>query len=106
MRSAAIHPLKAYAVKNICEIALEYPVIKRLIVFGSAATEHCTENSDLDICVDTDANDNDRTLIDAYTRMSEACNYDCDILTYRKLGSRLRTEVDATGVLVYEAAKN
>lgn len=88
-------------VDKICNAAKESGIVNRLIVFGSAVTEHCSHESDLDICVDTDCADNNRELFKLYARMSKICDYNCDILTYSKLGEGLKTEIDQTGIVVY-----
>lgn len=100
-----INPIKQDYVDKICDAAKESGIVNRLIIFGSAVTDHCDQESDLDICVDTDCEDNNRALFKLYVSMSRICDYNCDILTYSKLGEKIRNEVDQKGVLVYEAGK-
>lgn len=101
-----INPIKKDYVDKICDAAKESGIVNRLIIFGSAVTDYCEKESDLDICVDTDCADNNRALFRLYVKMSKICDYNCDILTYSKLGEKIRYEVEQKGVLVYEAGKS
>ncbi len=100
-----INPVKQVYVDKICDAAKESGIVNRLFIFGSAITEQCDGESDLDICVDTDCADNNRALFRLYVQISRICDYNCDILTYSKLGEKIRNEIDQKGVLVYEAGE-
>lgn len=93
---------KESMVSEICKLATSSDIVKRIIIFGSAITDECTEDSDLDICVDTDCKDKDMRLYGLYCEISKISDYNCDILTYKKLGSVLKDEVDKNGIIVYE----
>ena len=43
---------KQDVVSKLCGLAKRYPYVKRMIVFGSAASNTCSEESDIDICFD------------------------------------------------------
>lgn len=101
-----IHSAKIEYIDKICYAAAQSNIVKRLFIFGSAVTDSCTDDSDLDICVDTDCEDNDVKLFNLYSTISKICDYNCDILTYRKLGSQIKGEVDSKGVIVYESEKS
>lgn len=101
-----INQVKRGYVDELCAVAKESGIVNRLYIFGSAVTDDCSQESDLDICVDTDLADNDRALFKLYVRMSKICDYNCDILTYSKLGKKIKEEVDNKGVIVYETGKS
>jgi Predicted nucleotidyltransferases len=96
-----IHILKRKLVYEICKTAASSDIVKRIIVFGSAITDKCTEDSDVDICVDIDCDDKDMRLYTLYINISKTCEYNCDILNYRKLGSDLKRQIDKNGIVVY-----
>ena len=85
------------------EVAREYPFVKRLIIFGSTVTDHCTEESDIDVCADVDCPDRGRDLHNLHVALCKTCDANCDILIYRRLDGQIKDEVDRKGVTVYAA---
>lgn len=98
----AIHMTKRNVVEEICKIAASSGIVNRMFVFGSAVTDRCIKDSDIDICINTDYDDKNMKLYDLYSEISKVCDYNCDILTYNKLGNSLKDEVDKNGIVVYE----
>ncbi|MBR0163309.1 MAG: nucleotidyltransferase domain-containing protein [Lachnospiraceae bacterium] len=96
-----IHPLKQKQVDRIHHAAAKYPEIKRVYVFGSAATALCNVDSDLDICIDADMSDGLR-IYEMQKEFGEACDWNCDMIMYGHLGARLKKTVDEQGVVIYE----
>ena len=47
-----INIIKRDQVYSCVEIVKTLPRIKRVIIFGSSVTDHCSAGSDLDICLD------------------------------------------------------
>ena len=97
-----INRLKRDQVSLCVEIIKTLPRIKRMIVFGSGVTDHCREDSDLDICLDIEGSTRGLDLFEVSSRISKACDHNCDMLTYGKLKGRIKEEIDAKGVVVYE----
>lgn len=77
------------------------PVIDRVIIFGSAISEDCTENSDIDICIDTKYDTKNETYFNVSGRLPDVMEDLCDILKYNRLNPRFKEVVDK-GVVVYE----
>lgn len=102
MNLNSINSIKRPIVEDICNIVKESGIVKRLFVFGSSVTNECSEDSDIDLCLDTDYADANVNLIRLYQKIGKACDFDCDILKYNKLGAGLKSEVDRKGVVVYD----
>lgn len=96
-----IHPLKQKAVDRIYHLASKFGEIKRVYIFGSAASALCNVDSDLDICIDADMSDGLR-IYEMQKEFGESCDWNCDMIMYGHLGSRLKKTVDEQGVVIYE----
>lgn len=93
---------KVDIVKELCVLAEKNNIIKRIIIFGSAAQKKCSEDSDLDICLEIIGETNDLKLHDFRVKANKACDYNCDIVIYNQVGSNLKEEINNKGVVVYE----
>ena len=100
-----INALKKKQVSLCIEIVKEVPRIKRMIIFGSGVTDNCTEDSDLDICLDIEGSTRGLDLFEVSGKINRACDYKCDLLTYGKLDGKIKEEVDHKGVVVYELSR-
>lgn len=89
--------------EKICEVAKDNAIVKRVIVFGSAANGTCTSKSDIDVCFDINCTTRDLRVYDLNVAVNKVCDYNCDIFFYNYLGDHLKEEIDRTGVTVYEA---
>lgn len=85
----------------IDEMNKKEPVIDRVIIFGSAIREDCTEDSDIDVCIDTKYDTHNSTYFNASGRLSDVMDDLCDILKYNRLNQNFKRIVDQ-GVVVYE----
>ncbi|MCC8106116.1 MAG: nucleotidyltransferase domain-containing protein [Clostridiales bacterium] len=100
---ARISTVKRSEVEKTIQIAQTSDVIRRLIIFGSAVTDNCREESDVDICLDVSCSTRDKRLFRPVCDFNKACNYNCDVLFYHRLGEKLKKEIDTKGVEVYVA---
>ncbi len=75
--------------------------INRLILFGSVAKGTDTEDSDIDLCIDTTYDIHDRGLFLIFTGIEKACGFACDLLIYSYLSGSIKQEVDTNGVVLY-----
>ena len=91
---------KAYVCQMI-DVAREHDIVKRLIIFGSAVTDHCTDESDIDICADVSYQEKGLKVYKLGADLARICNGNCDILFYDRLKGRIKDEVDTKGVVVY-----
>ena len=83
------------------EMNKKEPVIDRVIIFGSAIRDDCTEDSDIDVCIDTQYDTRNSTYFNASGRLPDVMDEICDILKYNRLNQRFKAIVDQ-GVVVYE----
>ena len=97
-----INYIKRAQVTMCVDIVKTLPRIKRMIIFGSGVTDHCYEDSDLDICLDIEGSTRGMDLFEVSKNISKACDYNCDMLTYGKLSGKIKDEIDNKGVVVYE----
>ena len=93
---------KRHMVRKLCELAVKMPIVERIIVFGSAAENACTENSDLDICYVLNCDTKDKRARELSVETSRICDYNCDVVYYDLIGEELKHEIDAKGIVVYE----
>ena len=98
-----IDKAKQTTVQNLCNLAEETPIVKKIIIFGSAASQTCTPESDIDICYDITCDTKDLRTYDLSKKTVRICDYNCDIVFYSLLGSNLKNEIDSKGVIVYES---
>lgn len=102
-----IHPLKQKEVAEIIKVSSQFSFIKSIKIFGSAITDECTINSDLDLCVDCNESciDEDGVFTLEANRfiklVRSICKNGCDI-GFVELLKDSYIEKDALGgVLVY-----
>lgn len=100
--TSMVNDIKRKKVEKVIQIASNTGVVRRLIIFGSAVTNECREESDVDICLDISCETSDKRLRRPMYDFNEACDFNCDILFYHKLGEKLKREIDTKGVEVYE----
>lgn len=96
-----INEIKREQVVSCINVVSKYKFVKRLIVFGSSVTDYCTEESDIDLCIDMEGSTIGMHTFYLDTDLCKACNYNCDILTYHKLSGRIKEEIDNKGIVVY-----
>lgn len=77
------------------------PVVNKIVVFGSAISDECTEDSDIDLCIYSDYNNTNNTYMDMRGKLMDKIGDICDILTYSRLNDNWKEIVDK-GVVVYE----
>ena len=70
-----INDIKRNQVSLCIEIVKELPRIKRMIIFGSGVTDNCTDESDLDICLDIEGSTRGLDLIEVSGKINKACDY-------------------------------
>lgn len=102
LKFSKIHPIKREKVKKACQYVKEYPFIKKMIIFGSAITDYCTNESDIDICLMIDKNKKQKDYIRMYGELPLYIDDLCDILIYDKLNKDWQKQIDEKGVVVYE----
>ncbi|MCD8379589.1 MAG: nucleotidyltransferase domain-containing protein [Lachnospiraceae bacterium] len=103
VNTSRVNAIKKKEVEKLIKIARDTGVVNRLVIFGSAVTNDCNEESDVDMCLDISCETSDKRLRRPVYELNEACDFNCDILFYHKLGENLRNEIDSKGVTVYAA---
>ena len=100
---SAIDLRKQNIVSSLCDLAESNPIVKKIIIFGSAAKKTCTDSSDIDICYDILCDTTDKRARELSVATSKICDYNCDVVYYDLIGSNLKREIDTKGVTVYES---
>lgn len=93
---------KQNVVLEICQNAQQTPIVEKVIIFGSAASGTCTKDSDLDLCYVLSCDTHNLEVYNLSKKTAKACNHNCDIFFYNSIGSKLQSEIDSKGVVVYE----
>ena len=101
-----INRKKVDFVRKMVEVVQNYDIVKRLIIFGSAVTENCTDESDIDICADIAYREKGLKVYNLGVDLSRICDGNCDILFYDRLKGQIKDEVDKKGVVVYVAGES
>ncbi len=102
-----IHPLKQRLVADIVKAAYNDVGVKSIRVFGSAITNRCDPESDLDLCIEWnfDCYDENGVLVPETVcfmrQISLLSNGNCDVVHYQYLGGTVVEEAAKGGVLVY-----
>lgn len=89
-----IHPLQQKKVLEIVEYLSQNKNVNKIILFGSSITDRCNNNSDVDLYVEL--NENQNHLIQKYF------NFVYDLWTNYTAPDELKEEIFKKGVLVYE----
>lgn len=77
-------------------------LIDKIFIFGSAVTDDCTEESDIDICFNTTYDCTNRDFFYLYGTLPLEMNDLCDIIILDKADEKLKKEILTKGVEVYE----
>ena len=77
-------------------------MVTKLLIFGSAATKECDENSDIDICFYINTDVSDKRAFKLTCDAAEICDDNCDILYSSLIGQNFRNKIEHSGVFVYE----
>lgn len=86
-------------VENINTIT---PTIDKIIVFGSAITDTCDDESDIDICFVSRYPVNDKRFLTVYGKFPIIAEDNCDIFEINNINKKLRHEIETKGIIVYE----
>jgi predicted nucleotidyltransferase len=78
--------------------------IVRAIVFGSYAKGNATENSDIDIVVDSNGFLNGIDFFTAQYEIAQALPIKSDVFEQREIkkGSKMQADILRTGIVIYE----
>ena len=103
---AKVNHRKLDSVKKMIAVARKYPFVRRLLIFGGAVTDHCTEESDIDVCADIELEEKGSNLHELHVDLCKTCDANCDILIYERLKGKIKNVVDTKGVTVYASGKS
>lgn len=88
-----IHPIQQHRIEDILEELKKHESVRKIIVFGSSVTHKCNYDSDIDLYVELDKDENVKTY-----------NVDCpvDFWTNFNVTPEMLNEIKNKGVEVYE----
>lgn len=103
--TSKINKIKRDCVNEMVKAARKYPFVKRLIIFGSSVTDRCTEESDIDVCMDVGDKTQGLDLFNFHADICKSCDFNCDVLNYYRLKGDIKNEIDNKGVVVYASGQ-
>lgn len=80
-----VNKIKKDCVYQMIDAVRKHDIVKKLIIFGSAVTDHCTNESDIDICADVSYQEKGLKLYRLGADLARICHGNCDILFYDRL---------------------
>ena len=78
-------------------------IINKIVVFGSAVREDCTEDSDIDMCIFSDFTTKNNEYLFLRGRFPMIIDDICDIFRYADITEKYQKIINERGVVVYEA---
>ena len=96
-----IYPLKQKQVSEIYRQAKRFPIIRKVIVFGSSVTPRCRSDRGGDLWVAAGVSDGMK-VFEMQKALGEACDWNCDMVIYDNIGSALKQTVQREGVVIYK----
>ena len=101
-----INSIKRDKIQKGCEYVQKmnekFPVIQKMVVFGSSITNECSQESDIDICLFTDYDASNPVFFQIYGNLPLVMDDICDILLFKKLTGKIKDEILEKGIVVYE----
>lgn len=101
-----INMIKRNKIQKGCEFVQkmneQFPVIQKMVVFGSSITNNCNQESDIDICLFSDFDSSNPVFFQIYGNLPLVMDDTCDILIYKRLTGKIAKEIVEKGVVVYE----
>lgn len=76
--------------------------INKVYIFGSSIRDDCTNESDVDVCLDSDCEMFDRNLLKIYGEFEKVVDNLCDIMILNKASKKFQNQILDNGILVYE----
>ena len=101
-----IHFCKRNKVEKVCQLLSQYSFVEKMIIFGSATTNQCSDDSDLDICLVLLKEYDKKRFTKLFGEIPLYADDLCDILVYHNLNEKWKNEIDKKGVVVYEFKKS
>ena len=81
-------------------------VIDKILIFGSAVRDDCTENSDIDICYSSKYPLKSFQISKFFGDFPLFANDICDIIPFEEVDGSLKRTIVTNGITVYEYTKN
>ena len=95
-------------IKKLLEQILKNTDVERAILFGSYAKNNPTQNSDIDILIDSEGKIKGLKFFSIIEVIKETFNKDVDVIEKSEInvGSKIEKEINNTGVVIYERQNN
>ena len=99
-----INIIKRDQVRELCKIADESGIVKRIVIFGSSVRDDCTEESDVDFWISFSCDVQDIRIYNFGTKIGKVLEYNYDMLIdgLLILSDAMKHSVFDKGVTVYE----
>lgn len=95
-------------IKEMIKLILINTEVERAILFGSYAKNNPSQNSDIDILIDSEGKIKGLKFFSIIETIKETFNKDVDVIEKSEIdkGSKIEDEIKKTGVLIYERQNN
>ena len=80
---------------------LNYPLIYKILIFGSSTRKDCTEESDIDICLYTNYKENSIELLRVGGYIQQVADINCDVFFEYLVNQNFLKKIEKDGVIVY-----
>jgi len=97
----SIHECKRRLIETACWHIDKYSFVQSMIIFGSSTREDCTDDSDVDICLDVEIDAKTLEYYEMSSKLKDIFEGDCDVLIKSKLSGKIKDEIMNKGVVVY-----
>ncbi|MBR4746591.1 MAG: nucleotidyltransferase domain-containing protein, partial [Desulfovibrio sp.] len=65
-------------------------IIEKMIIFGSSVTNHCTEDSDIDVCLVSDYTTANNAYFGVHGGLGRVMDDAVDIFNFKQIGEKLK----------------
>ncbi|MBR6466530.1 MAG: nucleotidyltransferase domain-containing protein, partial [Desulfovibrio sp.] len=77
-------------------------IIEKMIIFGSSVTNHCTEDSDIDVCLVSDYTTANNAYFRVHSGLGRVMDDVVDIFNFKRIVEKLKNEISKKGIIVYK----
>jgi len=96
-----VNKIKEDMINYVVKTAEESKLDVVIYLFGSAIRDDCTEDSDIDLAIDTDLDICDSRLVMLYRNIRRACDRNCDVIYFPVVSDGAFRDNILKGIRIY-----
>ena len=77
-------------------------IIEKMIIFGNSVTNHCTEDSDIDVCLVSDYTTANNAYFEVHGGLGRVMDEVVDIFNFKRIGEKLKNKISKNDIIVYK----